>query len=314
MLYSRSVRNYLLPLILLLSLTSCFRADTSLEPRLELVVKARDLRSLPTPFPALLPGEKRQDWGKEYLVGARFARELDLYRAITSFKRARFLLPKAEKKRGKEIDYQIALCYYLGDRYEEAIDTVQTSALCEITPSFPAYQELLILLSDSYHHTGDEERAAYFDKLLESENPEVAETLSLSQALAHADLPRLKEDLRTAPLVTTYCQCRKSQQTAELLNALLPGAGFWYVGQKQTAITSFLVNGLFLAAAVELFRAHQFAAGVIVTSLEAGWYFGGIYGAGEAAHFYNERLYERHAAPLQRQERLLPAFLLRWAF
>ena len=73
-------------------------------------------------------------------------------------------------------------------------------------------------------------------------------------------------------------------------------------------------NGLFIAAAVHCFQHNHLAAGIIFTSFEAGWYFGGIYGAGEEAKTYNERLYEKKITPLMNQKGLFPVFMLQYGF
>ena len=42
-----------------------------------------------------------------------------------------------------------------------------------------------------------------------------------------------------------YTENWKSPTKARWLNGILPGAGYSYIGQKQTALTSFLINALF---------------------------------------------------------------------
>lgn len=80
-------------------------------------------------------------------------------------------------------------------------------------------------------------------------------------------------------MIEGYEKHAKSIKTAQCLNAVLPGAGYWYIGQKQTAVTALLVNSLFIGAASYFFVDGNIPAGVITLSLESGWYFGGIYGA-----------------------------------
>ncbi len=100
----------------------------------------------------------------------------------------------------------------------------------------------------------------------------------------------------------------------QLLNALIPGAGYLYIGQKKSALTAFLLNGLFIAAAYQFFHHRHVAAGIITTGFEAGWYFGGIYGAGEEAKYYNERLFEKNAATVLNDYKLFPALMMQYAF
>ena len=45
-----------------------------------------------------------------------------------------------------------------------------------------------------------------------------------------------------------------------------------------------------------------------------GWYFGGIYGAGEAAKFYNETIYNEKMGPVMQEKGLFPIFMLNFAF
>jgi len=49
-------------------------------------------------------------------------------------------------------------------------------------------------------------------------------------------------------------------------------------------------------------------------SFEAGWYFGGIYGAGEEAKYYNERVYEKEANALLNEKKLFPVLMLGHSF
>lgn len=249
-------------------------------------------------------------------VGAGFAKECDLYRAITAYKRALILLPNTEGARRLEIIYQIAHCYYLGGKFEEAIATIEESPLCYVGPDFPAYHELLLLLRDSYCKTGQTEKGEYVGAYLGQVAPERAHTLDLGLAIERGDIGALRaSDLPAArDLAASYCALRKSPGKAQILNASLPGAGFWYIGQRQTAITALLVNALFIIGTWQLFDRGHFALGAVTASLEAGWYFGGIYGAREEAERYNNRLYKRLASPLLSQNRLHPCLQLRWGF
>jgi len=53
---------------------------------------------------------------------------------------------------------------------------------------------------------------------------------------------------------------------------------------------------------------------VLTTSFEAGWYFGSIYGAGQAAKTYNERLYEALVHPMMEEKKLYPLLQLEYGF
>ncbi|MFI5334668.1 MAG: hypothetical protein ACHQT8_05850 [Chlamydiales bacterium] len=70
----------------------CYHATDKIQPQVSYAVQDKYLKSLPHPFPPLTLREKQEDWGKEYQIAMGFAHELDLYQAITAFKRAEFLV------------------------------------------------------------------------------------------------------------------------------------------------------------------------------------------------------------------------------
>jgi tetratricopeptide (TPR) repeat protein len=303
-----------------LLLSSCYRVPNQIDPQIDYAVQERYLKKLSSSFTPLSMEEKKEDWGKEYLIGLSFAKELDLYQAITAFKRAAFLIPPYDKARKLEIQYEILLCYFLGTKYEEVISTFKTSDLRAVDPSFPAYHDLLVILYESYLKTNDPQSARQILEMMHQSSPQEAEKLFSYNAIAHANFPQLEliakesEDCSVKNLLSHYNGTKKSVQGAQILNGLLPGAGYLYIGQKQSAITAFLLNGLFLFAAYEFFHHGYVAAGVITTSFEMGWYFGGIYGAGEEAQCYNQRLYEKEGYNVLNQERLFPVLMLQYGF
>ncbi|NGX45020.1 MAG: hypothetical protein K940chlam2_00160 [Chlamydiae bacterium] len=305
-------------LVICLMMTSCYRIPRDLEPKLQYALSERYLQQLPSPFPSLTPEERGSDWGKEYTIGVGFAKALDFYRAITAFRRAEILVPDSKMGRKLEMQYEIMLCYYLGRRYQEVETAFNNSDLSKVNDSFPAFHDLLLTLYDSYRELDNEERACFILDLIKSYYPDTYEKLSLGEMLTEVDLPALtkisSENEQVKAILDCYECDKKSVGGAQALNAFLPGAGYLYVGQKQTAVTAFLVNGLFIAASVHFFYKGQIAAGLITTSFEAGWYFGGIYGAGQEAKFYNERLYEKCASPIMNREGLFPVFMLNYSF
>ncbi len=305
----------------LFALGGCYRVPDKIEPQVNYAVQDKYLQSLPPAFPPLSLNERKEPWGQEYLIGQKFAEHLDLYRAITSFKRAEFLLPPTNRTRLEEIQYQILLSYYLGNRYEEVSQEFVHSSLYTADKKFSAYHDLLIIMYESYLEIGEEDKAEYVLRILKHHYPETAKKLELSTIMIEGNLSEIRVAERCDPsktylteLIKEYDGKKKSVHKAQAFNALVPGAGYLYVGQKQSALTSFLLNGLFIWAAVHFYSNGHIAAGIITTSFEAGWYFGGIYGAGESAKLYNERLYEEHAYPALNRNGLFPVLMLKYGF
>jgi TM2 domain-containing membrane protein YozV len=306
--------------LLLLLLGACHRAPKDIEPHVNYALQDKYLKQLPKPFAPLSAIEREQSWGKEYLIGISFARKLDLYQAITAFKRAEILADNASKERQLEMQYEILLCYYYGQKYNDVIEAFETSDLESVDKKFPAFHDLLLILYDSYSQVGEEEKARRTLSLIKLYYPEEEEKIELSTSLLNADFPALERFAEEPKyeyikdFLTEYKAEKKSVSNAQTFNALLPGAGYFYVGQPQAGITALLLNGLFIAATYQFFHRGDIAAGIVFASFEAGWYFGGIYGVGLEAKYYNERLYEKKATPFMNQKGLFPVFMLQYSF
>lgn len=326
--------KHLIILLTLIAFTaSCARVPTCIEPVVqapphpkEVQREKRFLLCLPpdfsvSPFAPLSPAEQGTDWGKEYKIALCFAEDFDLYRAITGFKRALCLIPSDANGRRMELEYMITLAYYLGQKYVEVVYAVESTDLLCIDATFPAWRDLLLILYESYEKVGRPEHAAHMVKLLEQQDPEAVCKLTLLSIVKQADFDALCQEAQLNQehayldrMMGGYRAAAKSIRRAQTLNAMLPGAGYWYVGLKQTAVTAFLINGLFIAAGVHLLNEGHGAAGAIVLSLEGGWYFGGIAGAGYAAKAYNEHLYCSYANKITQREAYFPSMMLNYTF
>jgi hypothetical protein len=309
-------KNILIAITLTLLLSSCYRVPNDIEPKISYSMKERHFDKLYFPFPPLSEEEKKESFGREYIVGKAFLKNLDLYRAITTFKRAEILIPENREERKLEMQYYTLLSYYLGQKYKDAVNYFNNSSLPRVDKSFPAFSDLLVILYDSYLELQDKKNSEKVKKVIDENYPEISKKLNVSTALLNADLKEIEEfDIPYLnSFLETYNSKKKSVSKAQSLNALLPGAGYLYLGQKRSALTTFLINGLFIWASYEFFKRKYIAAGIITTSFELGWYFGGIYGAGEEAKFYNEMIYEEEATKLMNEKKLFPFFMLTYTF
>ena len=307
-------------LLTLLLLASCYRVPDRIDPHISCQLQDQYFQRLTSAFTPLTDEERGSDWGKEYIIARAFAFELDLYRAVSTFKRAQILIFDHQNRK-LEIQYDILLCFFLGKRYDEAVEAFEKSDLAHVDKTFPAYRDLLLVLYESYRELKCEEKQAKIVELLEKSFPDTSEELKVSLAIREGDLPTInafasgfQSPSYLDNLVDGYATQKKSVATAQWLNALMPGAGYLYIGQRKSALTAFLLNGLFITAAVEFFLHNHLAAGIITTGFEAGWYFGGIYGAGEEAKYYNERIYEKTASVVLGEYELFPILMLNHAF
>lgn len=306
-------------------LSACYRVPSRIEPTIIAPPHPKEAQReerfgliLPaefsvSPFPPLQAEEYCTDWGKEYRIALAFADDFDLYRAVTGFKRALYLMPCDNLARKLEIEYAIALAYFLGKKYTEVVYAVESTELLNTDNTFPAYSDLLLILYDSYCQLDRKEHAEFILKLIEGKDCDTAKRLTLLSVIRQADFDALCETGHEV-LVNDYRRRTKSIGKAQLFNAILPGAGYWYVGLKDTAVTAFIINSLFIAASAHFFTSGHTAAGIVTLSFEGGWYFGGIYGVGLAAKYYNERLYTEYADSIAQREQLFPLMMLKYTF
>lgn len=298
--------------------TSCQPVDCQFEPLIEYYPNPVVLQARTTAFEPLSSKECRRDWGKEMLIAQDFAKEQDYYRAITAYKRALFQMPSHEKQRQPEIEFCIIQAYYLGCRYAEAIETFEKSSLLFASADFPPLQDMLTMVYECYLQIDECEKAQNVLNHLQNRNAEKANKLEAYRAFTQAD------ECSLACLVDpngvynaflwNYRTQKKSVRKAEFYNAILPGAGYLYIGQKNTALTSFVINALFIAAAYQFFDRGYPAAGLITASLETGWYFGGIYGAGLAAREHNQCLFQKNAEDTMVNNKLFPILMIQTTF
>lgn len=318
---SANKRRALLVAVCIALFTGCHPRSYLLEPKICYSPLPAQFQNLPSSFTQLTEAEEQQEWGREVKIGIAFARQFDLYRAITCFKRALILMPDTLDTQRQEIEYYVMLAYYLGGKYDDTVASFEQTSLSGVTGSFPVFREIMIILYDSYLKTGQCEKAGLVMKLMDKGDSETSLDLKLSTALAIGDLDvaagiacQLNGKEEVSTFINSYCSCKKSVSTAQTLNALLPGAGYAYVGQKKTALTSLLINTAFVAATWHFVAHKNWGAAVITGSLECGWYFGGINGAGLAAKEYNERYYEKHGRDLMVRNHLFPVLMLETSF
>lgn len=333
---------------------SCGDKYLALSPKLDFAVQDKYLQSLKPIFPPLTTEELKTPWGLEYQIGLAFAKKLDLFHAIASFKRADILIPDSLFQRKSEIQYHIINTYYLGKKFNDVIDSFENSILANTNRNFAGFHDLLIILFEAYQKCDEEDRAVWILQTMKKFYPEEGKKLELTSHLLHANLKELSLLIETKPinkpaiektqseliqpvgfleeeeeidethinhcklackeLIEIYQQNRKSPLLAQTLNALLPGAGYLYLGQKQSAFTAFTLNGLFIAAAGYFYYQDNIPAAIITLGFESGWYLGGIVGVAESAKLYNERIFETHAHHRMRDNKLYPVLMLHHGF
>jgi len=112
-------------------------------------------------------------------------------------------------------------------------------------------------------------------------------------------------DPRALDLGRRYHAAReKSPAFAGVLSALLPGSGQLYAGSLQAAAVTFVLNGLFIGATVELARDKQYVTAAAAGTAASFFYVGGIINAADLARRRNRIAQQPYADELE--ELLLP--------
>lgn len=292
----------------LFALTSCSTHLVGQKEPLTFIPSETDRAALTSYPEESAPLNQATDWGKELFIGREFAKEGDWYRALTAFRRARFFLSleKQETPQLKALQARLTwsecLIYAYSGKWSDVVKTWEKYKDTLLIPTIKLQEQWATLLYAAYIYTEKNQEAALLLQLLAHNKPlqtSLLEWHRLCQYDPTKELPKtaVEQDL---------LQKIKSPDKARWYNACFPGLGYWYIGQKQTACTSFLLNASFIGAAVQLITIHQPFLALITASFEAGWYFGGIAGAGIEAHLYNQRMREKVLVPYFYTNKIFP--------
>lgn len=318
-----------LQLILLLSClsTSCVAKKTRSHEVPQQISLTRIVRLEPA-FTPMSDLERYTEWGKELNLGKRFAQNEDLPTALFCFKRAHMISQMSShmsQARRQEIEYDLFLTYYLQNNYKEAAHIFEASSLSELPETSPLRPQILAMLIECYDRLGKTSQVINLFEGLKIESPETYRKMACWYHVTHyGQIPKkLSEELSTnlstsslslSETITAIQNEMVPPLVPETLNAILPGSGFAYLGQYKTALTSFALNGLFIAAGVQFLSRGEVAFGLITLGAEVGWYGGGILGGGLAAQHYNEKLWKNRINSLFDQERIFPVLQLKYGF
>ncbi len=236
--------------------------------------------------------------------GKNLYQNKEYYRAITEFKRFIFLFPK----HGEVDDARvlIAKSYFLGKNYEECAKYIGKHNI-EVK-QYGKKVDMLLILGDCYIKMKRYILAKeVFQTLIDtSKNAKTYNLAYLRLARlfviegkwqeasdAYANVKDDKEltlmaKKASAEIVKGVDIDKKNPVTAGILAAVLPGAGHLYVGRKQDAIVSFVLNSAFIWGIVEAFKGEKYVVGGVLCFFEFGWYGGNINGAVNGAYKYND--------------------------
>jgi TolA-binding protein len=232
----------------------------------------------------------------------------DYLPAVTEFERFVHFFPQDERvPRAKLL---IGTCYLNARAYEQA-----RKALESVNKAYPDKIEggkALFMIGESYYREGVYDEAIYyFKRVLEnSAYPELKDAALYRLGWSQMQLQQWRTASETfkgiepwSPLYPSAEELAsksiggetlpyKDPTAAGLMAAALPGLGHVYCGRYKDGMVAFLLNGVFIWAAIQAFNSDENVLGGILAFAEAGWYGGNIYSAVNSTHKYNRKVKE----------------------
>jgi len=228
----------------------------------------------------------------------------DYDRAITEYRRVLFYYTKSHYR--KRAATSLLDCYYNAGQYLAAIHWGQELLGKNISSIDDS--QLSFVLGCSYFRLGNYPLSiTYLSEAASADTVAIKEKSVLLQGLACAYESNWKDAARSFAVISDYSEfsekaryCEELCSQAEYLGrkrptvagllAIVPGLGYLYDGYPQTALSSFLVNGLCFWGTYEAFRNDNLGVGSLLAILSFGWYSGNIYGSVISAKRKNIKL------------------------
>lgn len=235
-----------------------------------------------------------------------FMSEHEYYRAVTEYKAFLILFPDSDQ--ADSVLFKIGRANYLGDELEMAVRAF--SSVCEKYPdgryaSAAGYHAGLscwklnrlddavaafTVVATRYSASSEAPRSLLEKSIVEFDRKDIpGSRQALEQFLAAYPGNELAAKVRdTISLLDRNLELpHKSPLAAGVLSAIVPGAGHVYAGHYVDGLTSFCLNGLFIAGTIAAVKNENYAEAGVVGVIGLPFYIGNIYGAANAATKWN---------------------------
>lgn len=246
------------------------------------------------------------DSDDQFQFAQQYMKREKYQQAIGEFERFIYFFPKDEK--APEVHYLIGECYLRGKEYESA-----RKVLISVYRRYagrPIAGKALFLIGESYYRQDvSDEADRYFKKVI-ADYPysELKNAALYRLGWSRMQAERWHEASDTfhrvgkkSPLYAGSLDLSekslegeqlpyKGPTAAGVLAGIVPGLGHVYCNRYKDGMVAFLLNGLFIWAAVESFEQGHEVLGGIISFVELGWYTGNIYSAVNCAHKHNRKV------------------------
>jgi putative component of membrane protein insertase Oxa1/YidC/SpoIIIJ protein YidD/tetratricopeptide (TPR) repeat protein len=239
-----------------------------------------------------------------FLFAESLHQEGDDDRAITEFRRLLFFFPNSPY--WSQASTAVLRCFYESGQYRQAIRWGE--ALLQKKPDLAERNQARLFLGASHFRMSHYPQARdQFQSVAAADSGTLGQQSMLLEGLAYAheyDWNRAIKTFASIEASSEFAQqaqdfsalCyqgihlpQKNPALAGVLG-IVPGLGYLYDGYPEAALSSLIVNGLFLGGAYEAFRQDQVALGAILAFFTSGWYAGNIYGSVTSAYRRNAKV------------------------
>jgi len=257
-----------------------------------------------------------EEEGKKILTfGDKLFAEQEYYRAITEYRR--FISYFPDYGGIDEVYFKICDSYFCGEKYLESIKWCRKTLNLTLQPDVSAQTN--VILGNSYlklknYPSGRKSYSEIFN--VKKKNPVYDDIAHLKLGLCDLYEEKYKQASRefacvksNSPYFGKAQLFSKKAPEGELLRqksrfkaglfSVVPGLGYLYTGKKQTAVASFVINGLFLWGTLEAFNKDENGAGVVLGLFSFGFYSGNVYGSVISADRYNSQIRENFCSQFE---------------
>jgi putative component of membrane protein insertase Oxa1/YidC/SpoIIIJ protein YidD len=201
-----------------------------------------------------------------------FINKVICLKAIGDYEKALFEYDNkcpAEFKSNTELAFQVALIQYKLQNYDNALQSNSVALeSCETIFCKPKIISLNGLIYASKYDWQSSIQSYKSLSLFES-----------YELIANKNLELTEKAIRFK---------NKSASLAGILS-IIPGAGYAYTGNKQTAISALIVNGLLAYATYTNLKNKNYGMGILTSVFNLSFYIGNIYGATKSANRFNDQ-------------------------
>jgi hypothetical protein len=269
----------------------CFIKDQPLCPKFETPLpkvsfSVQDIAAFETPNAKL-----------EYQIAKSFLSEKALSPTLFGFKKA--LALSQTPIEASASSYALIYSYFLAKKWNQLKQLYSSNILSSLDPKAPYYNDALYM----FYIALDEEKAPFILKDLKShlcQDPMINLKLETYERIKELRLGE-KEYRNQTSYFNSY---KKSSPLACVMNLILPGSGYAYMYQWQSALTAFILLSFLIWALYSAAKHKNYAICFLIFSIFSGFYWGSVVGVSHSVKTYNETLYVALFDPVLKQENL----------